>query len=183
MSSIKYFRLNSALNDDTVMVDIASHEEYYFTLGLMFEDKVPEPVEFVIDEDLSGNSWPTLMAAQPLIKINFLNHLKDLGVTNIHDYAARIVRESTIEVNLEYRAINIIGSVFCANLKKSQFTQLEGMYFFDRLVIDPNKVPTSSELFRLGEAAESIVISKNLADQIDLKRFSDILLSPIETSN
>ncbi len=180
--SDSFFRLNSLIDDDTTMIDFASHSEFSFTLGEKFDESFHPPVKFNVDPRMKGAIIPTLFLPEPVFKEEFVHHLRRLGVENFDDYDTQILtnkKKSTYI--LGYRAVNIIGLIFCADLAKSQYELYEDMYFFDRLVINSKKVPSGIDIFRLGEAHEFIIVSKKLADQIDLKSFTDISLIPIES--
>jgi len=179
MNPLRFYRLNPLLDDDTIMVDIASHEDYFFTAGCRFEEPVPEPVEFAVDEGLGGTRWPTLLLPQPVFRADFVAELRRLGVANIDDYAARVVRASTAEVRLDYRAVNIVGAIACADLERSTFDRMDTLYQFERLVIDPGRTG-GADFFRLAEDPEIIVVAASVAERIDRTAFPDLLLELLE---
>mgnify|MGYP001568874532 CR=1 FL=1 len=180
MANPLYFQLEVALTDDTIMVDPASHEDFYFDAGSRFDVEVIEPIEFVVDEGIGGDTWPTALLPQPLFRREFLDHLRQLGVSNLDDYAARIVEVSTGREQLEYRAVNIVGTIECADLALSTFNRFDDLYQFDRLVIDPIRAG-GALMFRLAENTEIIVVSKVVAAKIDLSLFTDLVLIPLDS--
>ena len=129
-----------------------------------------------------NRTWLFLSAHTKAATAHFLSHLRELKAQNIDDYQVSIKwNGKTLKEMENYRAINIIGCISCANLENSEFENLEGMYMFDKLVINPTKIK-SLNLFRVEKAHEYVVVSLELANQINLKKFSDIQLTPIECS-
>ena len=176
-----YFRLATEVDDDVLTIDIASHEDLSFTAGVPFADPIDEPIRFRADMELGGSVLPTTFLPEPVFKSDFLQHLRELGVSNIDDYAAEISTPGGKQTIEGYRAVNIVGAVACADLSHSEYEDFEGMFFFDRLVINPMKA-RSALCFRLAEAHEYILIHQRVAEGLDRKRFPDIVLTPIEAS-
>lgn len=176
----EYFRLVAADDEEAISIDLVSHDDLSFTLGEKFIEPVAQPVEFEADRELGGSRLPTLFFPEPVIKVEFLHALREAGVANVDDYEARIAGLKVGEWIAGYRAVNIVGAVACADLDRSAFEALEGMTFFDKLVIDAKRAG-GADLFRLAEAHEYVVVSKRLAERLDLTRFPDVELIPIET--
>lgn len=176
----EFFRLISVLDDDTLTVDLVSHEDFSFSAGVRFPEAFPTPVVFRVDAALGGTRLPTLFLPEPLFHADFLEHLRQAGVGNIDDYPARIELPDGKGLIEGYRAVNIIGTVACADLERSEYEAFEGMYFFDRLVIDPAKT-RGATCFRVAQAHEFIVLAKPVAERLDLARFPDVGLVALES--
>lgn len=175
-----FFRLVAEDDEDAISIDLVSHEDFSFTLGERFPKQFPQPVLFEADRDLGGTHLPTLFFPEPVVKEEFLHALRAAGVTNVDDYEVRIAGLRPNEWLPGYRAINIVGAVACADLARSEFESVEGMTFFDRLVLDPARA-RGADFFRLAEAHEYVIVSARLAQRLDLTAFPDVRLIPIET--
>jgi hypothetical protein len=176
----EFFRLSAVLDDETLTIDLVSHEDFSFTLGTRFPEPFPEPVAFRVDTALGGSRLPTLFLPEPVFRVDFIEHLRQSGVGNIDDYQVRIDYPGGRGHIDGYRAVNIIGSVACVDLERSDYEAFEGMYFFDRLVIDGKKTH-GAEFFRVAEAHEYIVVARSLAERLDLRRFPDVELIPLDS--
>lgn len=163
-------------------IDISSHGDFDFTLGARFGADFPEPVLFDVDPDVGGIRIPTLFLPEPVFRADFLTALRKAGAANIDDYAVRISGATGVECAFSenYRVINIIGILDCADLSRSEYEEAEGMKFFDRLVIDASRAQGAG-FFRVVHAQEYMVISQALADQLDLSSFPDVHLRSIPT--
>lgn len=176
----EFFRLVAEDDEEALSIDIVSHEDYSFTLGERFADPFPQPVEFVADREIGGSRLPTLFFPEPVVRAEFLQALRRAGVTNCDDYDARIAGLHDGEWIAGYRAINIVGTVACADLQRSDYEAFEGMSFFDNLVIDEARA-RGADFFRLAEAHEYVVVSARIAKLLDLGEFPDVRLIPIES--
>lgn len=173
-----FFRLMPVFDDDTLTLDIASHDDFCFTLGSRFAEPVPTPVVFRVDVESGGRVWPTLFLPEPVFRADFLEHLRAAGVSNIDDYPVRFDGADGAAHQAGYRAVNIIGNVACADLARSRYEAFEGMHFFDELVIDADKAGAAN-CFRLAEASEYIILGRSVAEHLELSRFPDVTLVPV----
>ncbi len=175
-----FYRLVALQDDDPTTIDMISHEDFDFTLGTRFKGKVPQPVEFEVDPEVGGPRIPTLFLPEPVFRVEFLALLRRAGVANFDEYEARIVDFNGTECSFsgDYRAVNIVGLLDCADLARSEYEESEGTLFFDQLAIDAGRAQ-GVELFRVAQAEEYIVIAQSLAQRLDLSRFPDVVLRPI----
>jgi hypothetical protein len=99
--------------------------------------------------------------AIPLMSATMLEALAEAGVDNIESYPVRLVDPLGQPIPEEFRAVNIIGRVACADLEASQCECDDpddpiGVDF-DSLVIDEDRAE-GHRFFRLHEAANGIVV-------------------------
>lgn len=178
-----FFRLMPVLTDDTMTIDLKSHEDFSFTMGLRFDKNFKPPVKFKVSNKSGIKTWPTLFLPEPVFHLKFLEHLRQAGVSNIDDYPLSFSGiKNNKKQETHYRAVNIIGNVSCADLKRSKFEEFDGMYFFDNLIIDEKKAK-GKMFFRVAEGAEYIVLSKTLVERLDLSIFPDVMLAPLQSLN
>lgn len=137
--------------------------------GSRFEVKIPEPLVFQLHKsgDYITDFFPP---AIPLMSVKMLNALADAGVDNIDTYKATLLDASGIPVADEYRAINIIGRVACADLDASDCDMDDpddpiGVDF-NSLVIDEDRAVGFS-FFRLHEAANGIVVHDTVRQALE----------------
>lgn len=177
----KFFRLRAIIDEESAVIDMTTHKKFSFTQGIKFNEQIKPPVKFKLDSQLNVDFLPTTFLPEPVFREDFILHLRSLGVKNFDDYEVEILyKNKKIKNNSKYRVINITSSINCADLKKSQYEKFEDMYFFDKLVIESNKVSAGADIFRVGEAHEFIILTKKIADQINVKYFPDIQIIPVE---
>ncbi len=175
-----FYRLVAKLDEETMTIDIISHDDFDFALGERFISKVSEPVKFEVDTEVGGTRLPTLFLPEPVFSIDFLKMLRDAEVDNIDDYAVDIRnnKKAVCSFSSKYRAVNIISSQHCVDLNHSEYEKIEDMLLFDKLVLNAQSAK-GSELFRVYQAEEYIVISQSLVNRMDLSQFPDVVLEPI----
>jgi hypothetical protein len=108
-----------------------------------------------------------------------VNALIACGVNNIQTYPA-ILKDVTTEREYPYFAINIIGLVKAADLKKSDWINLDGEARMDTvfidLALDKDKI-RGFDLFRLYEDTGTIIISEKVKKA--LENFADLTFLPV----
>jgi hypothetical protein len=113
----------------------------------------------------------------PLFREDLITTLEGAGVHNLQTCPA-ILQTPMGTAITNYRAVNIVGTIACADLKKSQYDDITGTGMiavgFRKLVI--NEAAAGGQLFfRLAEAVASIIVHekvKNAVDQMDFKYLS-----------
>lgn len=117
----------------------------------------------------------------PLFRNDLLEIIEKSGVDNLQKFAAVLRAPSGLEVT-DYSVVNIQGLVKCADLNKSKFRDVGGIgaiaMSFRKLVID--EVAAGGQLlFRLGEAASSIIVHERVKKEIDKARFEYLSWRPL----
>jgi hypothetical protein len=170
------------MKDETASIDLVSHDEFDLNAGIRFDKSFPVPVVYLLDEEIGGTLWPTLLLPQPVFHVSFLDALRRAGVDNIDDYPVKFIDANDNEFAIadQYRAVNIIGLVDCIDLDKSEFEEFEGMYIFDSITLDAGKI-YGANAFRLAHEISYIVISSDIASRLNMASFPDVELQPLDS--
>jgi hypothetical protein len=125
------------------------------------------------------------------VKLTGGGRLADL-IDNVHQWllvsekVAEILREEPIKIEIlpltlldrrgrpvpgKYSVANVLGTVDCLDLKKSEYTDDpmdEGLIMaFDRVVLDPKKIPRKPSLFRLKQMPEILIVRSDLVARLE----------------
>jgi len=131
---------------------------------------VKTPLEFEIEPQDGYIGLPpemylgeTFLMSGRLIKV-----LKEAGVNNMDCFEAILTNTETGE-KLGYQAVNIIGAIAAADLKKSDWENYDGEAkidtFFNKLVINGAK-GGNLLLFRLAESLSKIIVHEKVKDHL-----------------
>jgi len=102
----------------------------------------------------------------PLMSKRFLEIIQGAGVDNVQAFP--VVIESEVDGTKwgDYFAVNILGRISCAELDKSEYTEImPGHYRFRELAIDAEKTK-GALLFRLQEHTPTILMHKTVGKYI-----------------
>jgi hypothetical protein len=129
--------------------------------GSRFNVQLPEPLVFQLDPQYGGDLTDFFPPATPLMSVRMLKGLQAAGVDNIDSYAATLLNRDGQPIAEEFRAINIIGRIACADLAASDCEVDDpddpvGVDF-NSLVLDEDRAG-GALFFRLHEAANGIVV-------------------------
>jgi len=170
------------MNDESpVTIDLISHEDYSFTLGEKFDENFPVPVKFKADPNTGERIyWPTLLLPEPVFDSRFLQVLKDSEVEPFQEFDVKITGKTIKGEKAPdtYKAINILNIIDCFDREQSLYEETEGMIFMDKLVLDTKKIKRN-KMFRVKHLAEYIIVSQDVAKNIDKKTFPDVVLIPV----
>lgn len=168
--AMEYFKIDWHIRDDEsdrlVDIDVIPATEVPWTLGLTWAPgmTVPDPIEFIVDEN-SGTELPdAFMVGIPLFSSCLLKALNKAGVDNLDLHNAAIVDPRTGKTDFTYKAVNILGAIRCADLAKSEYDSTftaPGMEF-KRLVIDLAQAK-NIPFFRLAENTDFILAREDVA--------------------
>jgi len=146
-------------------------EDMDFDLGKKITVAVPDPLEINLDpmdKEASdqGPEMPVYFKGQiPICRDDLIQSMKDVGVTNLDIYNVRIFDPDSGKHIINYKAVNIVGVVAIADMKRSDATvHIGGPVIdvdFDNLVIDPSKT-SSLLIFRLAESTNTILVNDKL---------------------
>jgi hypothetical protein len=102
----------------------------------------------------------------PVISNRLVKALQDIGVDNLQCFPAVLRNEETNETWTNYQAVNIVGTIACADFSQSEYEEMGGGLFgFDQLVVDPKKI-TGQIFFRLAEDPSEIIAHKKIGDHL-----------------
>lgn len=156
--------------------------------GRLIDVAVPQPLEFTVesDEDDSDPDEPGVLLEMyqdsgVLMTDRLVNSLNEAGVDNLQVFDAVIRDPKTGIVATNYKVVNVVGVVSCADLGSSIFTVHGGSPLidvsFDSLVIDEKRAG-GQLLFRLAESLSAIIVHDRvkqhlLANGFDMLTFRD----------
>ena len=116
-----------------------------------------------------------LLDSIPLFSKNLLSALEEAGVDNLQTYPAIAVSKDGKHLSKDYLAVNILGHIRCADLEKSQYSDITGTGLFAvnfrKLIIDEKKAK-GQYMFRLAESVSSIIVHESVKQVLDQKGFS-----------
>ena len=152
----------------------------WLTGKLMQEPKKILKVEFF--QNGGKGLAEILLDSIPLFSKALVDALHEAGVDNLQLFPVEIVERDGSLVNQEYCAVNIIGCVQCADIDKSELTDLTGngltAVSFRKLAIDELKA-NNLYLFRLAESVASIVVHAHVKALLDAKGFKYVTYRPL----
>lgn len=147
--------------------------------GCRWAVQVPTPLVFEIDEEDKGQIKPMYHTSFLLMRDDLIEALRESGVDNLDCYDA-VIRET--ENGREYhnfKAVNIVGLVSCADPMRSEFDDLGldtgGLVtgWFERLALDEDKI-RGLLLFRLAEKTTIIVAADKVRQNVQTKGIEKI---------
>jgi len=152
--------------------------------GRVISVPVPQPLEFVVEPDEDdqepeepGELLELYQYSVVLMTERLVEALGQAGVDNLQVFQARIRDPRTGQVATNYRVVNVVGVVSCADLRLSKYAPPEGPPIidvsFDSLVIDEKRAG-GQLLFRLAESLSAIVVHQRVRDHL-LARGFDML--------
>jgi hypothetical protein len=171
---------------------------YYWRKGAFIPktEIIPNPILFSLKRmsqwasDHGPHIPSFLEAAAPLFSDALIQALNDCGVDNLETYPVAIRDPDNGEVYTNYKAVNVIGLVSAADMRKSNVTVHSNNSQdknspiidadFDGLVIDQKRTHDLL-LFRLAESANGILVHESVCDYLLKKGFTDLAF--YETKN
>jgi hypothetical protein len=164
----------------------ALKEDLFWFAGKRFSERLPEPLRFEFDP-FAGDVVPDFFAPPiPLMSAELLRVLQEGGVDSIESYSTVITKEDGSGARTDFRAVNILGIVKCADLEKSECDVEDadepGGVTFDSLVIDELRA-RGSLFFRLFEAPQGIVVADSVKRKLELANLRGLaFVDPAEWS-
>lgn len=141
--------------------------------GVRIDIKLPQPLEYAIDEVDEGILSPYYEELDaPLMSNKLIKALTECGIDNLDIYEATIRLNRTGEIIHDYKAVNIIGLVKAADMDKSEYST-NGLndkalfsVWFNKLVIDEAAIQNLS-FFRMAENVSIVLIHKHIKEKIE----------------
>jgi len=118
----------------------------------------------------------------PLFSEKSLSALEEIDVNNFDTYNAEI-HSPEGQIFRNYKAVNIIGLVGCADLTRSDYLpETESpLMGFSRLIIDERKIE-GFDLFRLAENTLFILVSERVKKKLEELELVGVKFDPIESN-
>lgn len=155
--------------------------------GQLIDAPVPQPLQFTVepDEDDREPDEPGVLLemyqdSYVLMTDRLVDALRAAGVDNLQLFDAVISDPRTGSVASNYKVVNVVGVVACADLGRSTYTATGTPLIdvsFDSLVIDEKRAG-GLLLFRLAESLSAIIVHERvkrhlLATGFDMLTFRD----------
>lgn len=144
-----------------------------FKSGSIIEESMPAPLVFMTrhtaKEPPSGLHGKLI----PIMSDLLIKALQEAGVSNLQCFPAEIRSSVDGSVWTNYKAVNIIGKISCADLESSEFTHIIDrpgpnalpLVAFEDLKV--NSIRTGGALlFRLAESPGVILIAESVIDYL-----------------
>ncbi|MBK9990361.1 MAG: hypothetical protein IPP19_06425 [Verrucomicrobia bacterium] len=158
-----------------------NHPKVWWNVGaLINEALVPKPYTGKLDpfnEDSDEQIMPEVMSgwcSSLVMREDLLKAFLEAGVDNLQLFDAEITDPDSGKVYTNYKAVNIVGCIAAADLRKSEYTEHgNGPVIdvdFDKLVIEDKK-PDGTLMFRLAESINVILLHKKVRDHLLTKNF------------
>jgi hypothetical protein len=180
-----YYKMDWKVDYDALGLQIVSltetpAQEVAWTMGIRCPYQIREPIQCFLESD-SGSVMPDLIPASPIFSRRLIDVLKSAGVRNLDIYDAEVVDNERGRKYNNYKAVNIIGRLSCADLEKSEFIPgyKPPLMEFEKLVIDESRT-MGQPLFRLAEAVEFILVSEPVKQAIEAANLIGVRVVSLE---
>ncbi len=142
--------------------------------GEVIETEVPNPFVFRLDPHYPGDLMPMYEGTILLMRDDLVSALHEAGVDNLQLFPAVVRDEEKNKEYLNYKAVNIVGVISCANMEASERMDADDEseiinVDFDSLVIDESKTG-GALLFRLAESVGAIVVHRTIRSRVEALR-------------
>ena len=148
--------------------------------GQLIDTPVPQPLPFTVepDEDDREPDEPGVLLemyqdSYVLMTKRLVDALQEAGVDNLQLFDAVISDPRTGMVSADYKVVNVVGVVACADLGKSTYTTSGAPLIdvsFDSLAIDEKRAG-GLLLFRLAESLSAIIVHERVKSHLLAKGF------------
>lgn len=132
-----------------------------------------EPIKIELWERAGNGLSEIFLDSIPLFSNDLILALQKAGVDNLQTCPA-ILKKPNGSFISNYKAVNIVGKIACANKKSSQYNDPTGTGMiacnFRKLVIDESKAH-GQLFFRLAEALSSIIVHERVKKAVDKMNF------------
>jgi hypothetical protein len=136
--------------------------------GMPLNIELNSPLEYTLSS--KGDVTDFFPPAIPLMSVRMLTALIEVGVTNIEFYPAILLNSFGHLVQEEFCAVNILGSIKCADLDASEceYDDIDDPIAvdFDALVIDEARAE-GHLFFRLYESVNAIVVHDSVKKALE----------------
>jgi hypothetical protein len=132
---------------------------------------VPNPLVYGLDPNHPGELLPLYEnEAVPLFRDDLLDALRQAGVDNLECFPAVLRDPFRKTEHTNYKAVNIVGVVSCADMGQSELMGSSTSNMIDvdfaGLVIDEKRTG-GALLFRLAEAVNAIVVHEKVKQTVE----------------
>jgi hypothetical protein len=176
-----YYRLGGDSASLTTYVTPVNETEESLVIGAMIDEEDEDlPYVFTYHEP-AGNPLPDFFEGSNIMSKKMYDAFTECGVDNIQTFPLEFIDKETDQIQNNYLVFNIIGLVSCAKLDESDKLPLGGGFYFNNLVIDPEKTHDLL-VFRLKESLMDIIVHEKVAKKLEEKEIQGIVLTPATTA-
>lgn len=146
--------------DRASLENIPKFEGVSWLSGARTEAALPDPIEVDLDTDEGDAMVPMFQVGILMMSDEMIAAIREAGVDNLDCYNAVIRDPNAGIVYSNYKAVNIVGVIACADLGASEHVPYGTPVIdvdFDSLVIDETKT-YGALMFRLAECITGIVV-------------------------
>jgi len=148
------------------VTDYPRFPDVSFTVGSRIGRELPLPLQFPVDATAQNPPPDFTELVIPAMSDRLVAALREAGVDNLQCFDAVLQNPETGESWKGYQAVNIIGCTACADLSRSEYTEIGGgLLGFSWLVVDP-KLARGALFFRLAESPSMIIAHRSIGDHL-----------------
>jgi len=163
------------------VIDESPDLDIPWRMGLPYGKPLPDPIRCTLSPE-GGPDMPDLfLPGIPHFSDRLLAALDAAGVDNVVRYNAELVDPSG-RVHTNYKAVNIVGAVSCADLDRSEFLPVlePPLMAFTHLVIDEARA-RDLPFFRLAESTLWILVAERVKRALEEANLLGVSLTPIDS--
>ena len=152
--------------------------------GSIINTNIAQPIKLELDPNSPGEMLEMYQLEMTIMSDRLINTLIEFGVNNLQVYDAIISDPNTGTEFRNYKVVNVIGIISCADLSKSIFKSSGSIPLidvdFESLQIDELRTH-GLQIFRLAECISAIIIDENVKNFLLEKGFENLTFKdPIE---
>ncbi len=148
-------------------------DNIYFRSGAIISEPVPTPLIFTTTHSAKNPPAGLHGRVVPIMSDSFIKALQDAGASNLQCFPAELKSSVDGSIWTNYKAVNVIGKISCANLESSEFTHIIdvpgtnalGLMGFEDLKVDSARVG-GALLFRLAESPGVILVAESVVEYL-----------------
>lgn len=151
-----------------------------WTMGIPYDPPLPDPIRCTLSPRGGPDLPDLLLSGLPHFSDRLLAVLDAAGIDNVVRYNAELTDPGG-RVHTNYKAVNIVGTVSCADLERSEFLDVlePPLMAFTHLVIDEARAG-ERPLFRLAENTLYILVAERVKHAIEEANLLGIQFTPID---
>jgi hypothetical protein len=164
--------------DDCSLPD--SVRDVFWITGAWIDAPIPKPIHAKLDPIEAGmaDHMPEYMNCDmPIFRDDLLEALDEAGVDNLQLFDLVITDPENGKEYTNYKAVNILGLIQAADMKKSVATVHTGGPIidvdFDKLVLDET-APEGAYMFRLAESVNTVLVHRDVKEYLEKKGFTGL---------
>src|SRR6185437_13862035 len=121
-----------------------------WTMGVRYDGVVPQPITCRLHPRSGQKMRDLFLTDIPLFSTRLLAAIQSAGIDNLQIYDSKILGLKG-EIYTDYKAVNIVGTISCADLERSNYVSDKPSRFlkFTKLVIDDSRAK-NHHFFSLG---------------------------------